>query len=73
MLAELLLIKFLAVAITVFDFIILIDGVKRDNLALVESFIGKTFSDDCTSRKKGEGGGVALVRKFWVAGGVATL
>ena len=50
MLAELLLIKFLAVAVTVFDFVILIDGMKRDNLALMETPVCKTFSDDCTSR-----------------------
>ena len=51
MATELLLIKFLAVAVVVFDFVILIDGVKRDNLALLETSVGKTFSDDCTSRK----------------------
>ena len=46
-----LLIKFLAVAVTVFDLVILIDGVKRDNLAFVEFFVGKTFSYDCTIRE----------------------
>ena len=51
MAVELLLIKFLAVAVTVFDFEILIDGVKRDNLTLMESSVGKTFSNDCTSGK----------------------
>ena len=50
MAAELLLIKFLAVAVTVFDFVILIDGVKKDNLTLMEISVCKTFSDDCTSR-----------------------
>ena len=48
---ELLLIKFLAVAVTVFDFVILIDGVKRDNLALTETSVCKMFSDDCTIRE----------------------
>ena len=50
MVAELLLIKFLAVAVTVFDFVILFDGVIRDNLALMETSVCKTFLDDCTSR-----------------------
>ena len=50
MAAELLLIKFLAVAVTVFDFLILIDGVRRDNLAFMETSVCKTFLDDCTSR-----------------------
>ena len=51
MTAELLLIRFLAVVVTVFDFVILIDSVKRYNLALMESSVGKPFLDDCTSRK----------------------
>ena len=51
MAAKLPVIEFLAVAVTVFDFVILIDGVKRDNFALMESSVGKTFSNDCTSRK----------------------
>ena len=51
MAVELLLIKSLAVAITVFDFVILIDDVKRDNPALMESFMGKMFLDNCDSRK----------------------
>ena len=55
MAAELLLIQFLDVAVTVFDFVMLIDGVKRDNLALIELLVGKTFSDDCTSRKDRRG------------------
>ena len=51
MATELLLIKVLAVAVTVFDFVILIDGVKRDNLALTELSVCKPFSDDRTIRK----------------------
>ena len=51
MASELMLIKFFAVAVTVFDFVILIDGVKQDNLVLMETSVCKTFSDDCTSRK----------------------
>ena len=41
MAAELLLIKFLVIAITVFDLVILIDGVIRDGFAFVEFSIGK--------------------------------
>ena len=41
MAAELLLIKLLAIVVTVFDLVILIDGVKRDDFALVEFTIGK--------------------------------
>ena len=63
--AELLLIKFLAVAITVFDFVILLEGVKRDNLALMEFSVGKRFSYDCTSRK--------FRRGWWVSGGALYL
>ena len=55
MAAELLLIKFLAVAVTVLDFVILIDRVKRDNLALMEISVCKTFSYDCTSREHRRG------------------
>ena len=35
----------------VFDFVILVDGVKRDNLALMEFPVHKPFSDDCTRRE----------------------
>ena len=55
MAAELLLFKFLAVAVPVFDFVILIDDVKRDNLAFIKLFVSKTFSDDCASRKHRRG------------------
>ena len=48
MAAELPVIKFLAVAVSVFDFVILIDGVKRNNFALMESSVCKPFSDDRT-------------------------
>ena len=65
MAAELLLIKFIAVAVMVFDFVILIDGVKRDNLALMESSVGKTFSDDCTNRKN--------KRRWWRSFGAAVM
>ena len=51
MAAVLMLIKFLAAIVTVFDFVILIHGVKRDNLDLMEPSVCKTFSDDCTRRK----------------------
>ena len=63
--AELLLIKFLAVAVTVFDFVILIDGVKRDNLTLMEFPVRKPFSDDCTSRKDR--------KRWWRSFGAAVL
>ena len=48
MAAELPLIKFLAVAVTVFDFVILIGVVKRDNFALMKPSVCKPFSDDRT-------------------------
>ena len=51
MATELLLIIFLAVAVTVFDLVVLIDGVKRDDLGFVEFFVGKTFLYDCTIRE----------------------
>ena len=74
MAAELLLIKFLAVAVTAFDFVILIDGVKRYNLALMEFPVGKSFLDDCTSRKNWRRQWcLAVVQHFGVAGGVVTL
>ena len=63
--AELLLVKFLAVTIMVFDFVILVDGVIRDNLALMKSSVGKTFLDDCTSRK--------YRRRWWRCFGAAVL
>ena len=76
MAVELPLIKFLAV-VTVFDFVILIDGVKRDNLALMEFSIGKTFSDNCISKEHRRGlwpgEGAPGVQCIWVVGGVATL
>ena len=50
MTADFPLIKFFAVAITVFDFVILIGGVKRDYLAFMESSACKSFTDDCTIR-----------------------
>ena len=53
MAAELLLIKLLAVAITVFDSVILIDGVVRDDFALVVFSIGKTLVYDCTIGEHG--------------------
>ena len=59
MAVELLLIKFLAVAVIVFDFVILIDGVKQDNLALV---VSKMFLYDGSSRKDR--------REGWSVGGV---
>ena len=65
MAAELLLIEFLAVAAMVFDFVILIDGVKRDNLALMEFSVGKTCSYDCTSREHRGG--------WWPRGGALDL
>ena len=48
MAAKLPLIKFFTVAVTVFDFVILIEGVKRDYLAFMESSACKPFMDDCT-------------------------
>ena len=48
MAADFLLIKLLAVAVTVFDSVILIDGVIRDDFAFVEFTIGKTFACDRT-------------------------
>ena len=48
-------IKFLAVALTAFYLVILIDGVKRDNLAFVEFSVGKVFLYDCTSREHSSG------------------
>ena len=65
MAAKLLLIKFLAVVVTVFDFVILIEGVKRNNLALMELSVGKTFSNDCTSRENR--------RRWWCSFGAAVL
>ena len=69
---ELLWIKFLAVAITVFDFVLLIDGVKRYNLALMETSVGKPSSDDCTSRENRRKWWRNFGVRFWFAGGVAT-
>ena len=66
------MIKFLAVAVTVFDFVILIDGVKRDNLALMETSVCKTVHMIVSVGKTGAGDGVRLVRQFWFAVGVAT-
>ena len=48
MAAELPVIKFLAVAVTLFDFVMLIDCVKRDDFALIEPSACKSFTDDCT-------------------------
>ena len=47
MAAELPVIEFVTVAVTVFDFVILIDGVKRDYHAFMESSACKPFTDDC--------------------------
>ena len=47
MAAELPGIEFLAVAVKAFDFVILIDGVKRDNFPLIEP-VCKPFLDDRT-------------------------
>ena len=47
----------------VFDLVILIDGVKRDNLAFMEFSVGKRFACDCTIREHSSGlwtGGCAL-------------
>ena len=71
MATEFLLTKFFAVAVTVFHFVILIDGVKQDNLALMEIAVGKTFSYDGTSRKyrrEGCSGGGALHLGYWWCG-----
>ena len=48
MAAELPVIEFLAVTVTVFDFVNLIDGVERDNFALMELSVYKSFLDDRT-------------------------
>ena len=50
MVAELPLIEFfaVAVAVTVFDFVILVDGVKRDYFAFMESSVCNPFTDDHT-------------------------
>ena len=61
MAAELLSIKFLAVAVTVFDFVILIDGIKRDNLARMETSVCTTLLDACTSRKNRSRRGYTIV------------
>ena len=63
MAAELLLIKFLAVTDTVFNLLILIDGVKQENHTFVEFSVSKTYLYDCTSREHSRGlwpGGCAL-------------
>ena len=65
MATELMLIKFFTVAFTVFDFVILIDSVKRNNLTLMESSVNKTFLDDCTSRENR--------RRWWCSFGAAVL
>ena len=52
---ELLLIKFLAVAVTAFYLVILIDVVIRDDFAFVEFSVGKTFLYDCTNREHSSG------------------
>ena len=63
MAAELLLINFLTVAVTVFDLVILIDGVVRNDFSFVEFTINKAFAYNCTIREHGRllwTGGVAL-------------
>ena len=53
MAAELPLIKFFTVTVTVFDFVILVDGVKCDYLAFMESSACKPFTDDRTIQENG--------------------
>ena len=65
MVTELLLIKFLAVTVRLFDFVILIDGVKQDNFTLMEFSVGKTFSYDDTNRK--------YRREWWLGEGALHL
>ena len=48
MAAELPLVKFFAVTVTVFDFVILINSVKSDYLAFMESSACKPLTDDRT-------------------------
>ena len=45
--AELPLIECFAVANMVFDFVILIDGIKSDDFALMEPSACKPFTDNC--------------------------
>ena len=53
MAAELPLIKFFAVSFTLLYFVILVDGVKCDYLAFMESSACKPFTDDRTIRENG--------------------
>ena len=53
MATEMPLIKFFAVTVTVFDFVILVDGVKCDYFAFMESSACKPFTDDHTIRENG--------------------
>ena len=53
MAADLLFIKLLAVAVTVFDLVILIDGVIRGDFTFVEFTVDKTFAYDGTIREHG--------------------
>ena len=48
MAAELPVTKFFAVTLTVFDFAILVDGVKSDDFGFMESPVCKPFLDDRT-------------------------
>ena len=63
MASELLLIKLLAVAVTVFDLVKLIDVIIRDDFAFMKFSISKMFEYDCTIGEHGWllwTGGVAL-------------
>ena len=62
---ELLLIKLLAAAVTVFDLIILIDGVIRDDFAFVEFTFNKTF---VYNRTIGEHGWWSMISGVVLAG-----
>ena len=72
-----LLIKFLAVVVMVFDLVILIDGVIRDDFDFVEFSVGKLFAHYCTiGDTVGYCGLVVLhwqVRSIWAWGFFATL
>ena len=67
MAVELLLIILLAVAVTVFDLVILIDGVVRDAFVFVEFSFRKIFLYNCIIR---EHGSLLWTRGFALAGAV---
>ena len=48
MVAELGLIKLLAVTVMILDPVILVDCVKCCDFAFMESSVGKSFTDDCS-------------------------